>query len=335
MEVAIDLGRPCCLLWAAAVVAKLCRLLGPLLVRLLSAHLLGPENLKILCFTLWASQGFSGCTVDGCGVRRDACFLYVYGDLMVEYVEVLLIAAFCAGLVDAMGGGGGLVQVPALFSVMGQSAPATLLGTNKLASIWGTATAAWNFHRRVRLEWNTALPAAMAALVSAFCGAFAVTLVPGEWVRKLLPLLLLVLLVYTWRNQSLGLAHVPAFRGGQERLLATLVGAAIGFYDGFFGPGTGSFLIFLFVRFFGFDFLRASAVAKVVNVACNLAALSWFSFSGHVLWRLGFAMAVCNILGSLAGSHLALRHGSWLVRRVFLLVVAVLMVKTAFDAFWR
>lgn len=124
-------------------------------------------------------------------------------------------------------------------------------------------------------------------------------LVTGELVRKLLPLILLVLLVCIWRSQNFGLQHAPTHRGGKERCWAIGVGAAIGFYDGFFGPGTGSFLIFLFVHFFGFDFLRASTVSKVVNVACNLAALLWLGYSGNVLWQLGLALAVCNVAGSL------------------------------------
>jgi uncharacterized membrane protein YfcA len=118
-------------------------------------------------------------------------------------------------------------------------------------------------------------------------------------------------------------------------LLATGAGAAIGFYDGFFGPGTGSFLIFLFVRFFGFDFLSASAAAKIVNVACNISALIWFGYSGHLIWQLGLTMAVCQIAGSLVGTRLALKHGSGFVRKLFLVVVGLLIVKTAFDTFRR
>ncbi|QAU32882.1 TSUP family transporter [Janthinobacterium sp. 17J80-10] len=254
---------------------------------------------------------------------------------MPEQFVFLLGAAFLAGLVDAMGGGGGLIQVPSLFSALPQAAPATLFGTNKLASIWGTGAAAMNYARRVTLEWNAALPATFAAFAFAFCGAYAVTWLPGELVRKLLPFVLGALLAYTWRASQLGLHHAPVHRGKKERILAVGVGAAIGFYDGFFGPGTGSFLIFLFVRFFGFDFLRASAVSKVVNVACNLAALLWFGYSGNVLWQLGLAMAVLNVTGSLLGSRLALRHGSQLVRRVFLVMVGALILKSGYDAFFR
>ena len=114
-----------------------------------------------------------------------------------------------------------------------------------------------------------------------------------------------------------------------------MIGGGIGFYDGVFGPGTGSFLIFLFVRFFGFDFLAASAVSKVINVATNLAALLWFGYSGHIIWQLGLIMAICNVGGSLVGTRLALKHGSGFVRKLFLLVVSVLILKTGYDAFLK
>ena len=121
--------------------------------------------------------------------------------------------------------------------------------------------------------------------------------------------------------------------GMQEKFIAVGIGASIGFYDGFFGPGTGSFLVFMFVRFSGFDFLSASAVAKVVNVACNFAALMWFGISGHLLWQLGLLMAACQVAGSLVGTKLAIKHGSAFVRKLFLVVVSVLIVKTGYDAF--
>ena len=120
-----------------------------------------------------------------------------------------------------------------------------------------------------------------------------------------------------------------------ERLYAILVGAGVGFYDGLFGPGTGSFFVFLFVRIFGYDFLRASAVSKVVNIATNLAALVWFSYSGHVIWQLGLLMAVFNIGGSLVGTRLAMKHGSSFVRKLFLFVVSALILKTGYDAFLK
>jgi len=241
-------------------------------------------------------------------------------------------AAFLAGLVDAVVGGGGLIQVPAIFSFLPKEVPATLLGTNKLASICGTSAAAVNYARRVRVAWSAAAPAAIAAFALSFVGAWTVTRVPGDFVRALLPFILLAVALYTFRKKDLGAVHAPVHSGMAERWWAVGIGAAIGFYDGFFGPGTGSFLIFLFVRFFGFDFLSASAAAKIVNVACNLSALMWFGYSGHLLWQLGLLMAACQIAGSLVGTKLAIKHGSAFVRKLFLVVVSTLIVKTAFDA---
>jgi uncharacterized membrane protein YfcA len=250
---------------------------------------------------------------------------------MIDFV-LLGTAAFTAGLVDAVVGGGGLIQIPAIFSVFPKEVPATLLGTNKLASIFGTGTAAVNYARRVRVAWSAAAPAALAAFVLSFAGAWTVTRVPADFVRGLLPFILVAVAIYTFRKKDFGSIHAPVHSGMAERLWATGIGAAIGFYDGFFGPGTGSFLMFLFVRFFGFDFLGASAAAKIVNVACNLSALMWFGYSGHLIWQLGMLMAACQICGSLVGTRLALKHGSGFVRKLFLVVVSLLIIKTGYDA---
>ena len=254
--------------------------------------------------------------------------------MMMEY-GILCTAALLAGVVDAVVGGGGLIQVPALFSVLPNTAPASLLGTSKLAGIWGTGAAALGYARRVKVQWNTALPAAAAAFLLSFCGAYAVTHIPPDFIRKLLPFILIAVFLYTLKRKDFGSIHAPFHEGLKEKLIAIGVGGAIGFYDGFFGPGTGSFLVFLFVRFFGFDFLGASAVAKVVNVACNFAALMWFGYSGHVLWLVGGMMAVCNVAGSLIGTRLAIKHGSGFVRQIFLAVVSALILKTGYDAFLK
>ena len=170
------------------------------------------------------------------------------------------------------------------------------------------------------------------ALALSFAGAYTVTHVPADFVRTLLPFVLLAVAVYTFRKKDMGSVHAPLHSGNTERLVALGMGCCVGFYDGFFGPGTGSFLLFLFVRFFGFDFLSASAAAKVVNVACNLSALIWFGYSGHILWQLGLMMAVCQVLGSLVGTKLAIKHGSAFVRKLFLVVVSLLIIKTGYDA---
>jgi hypothetical protein len=246
-------------------------------------------------------------------------------------LAALAAAAFVAGLVDAVVGGGGLIQIPALFAAYPGLPPATLFGTNKCASVVGTSAATWRYARRVKMPWRTILPAAAAAFAFSYAGAAAVAWLPKDAVRPLILALLVFAAVYTLKRKDFGQAHAPAHAGHRELIYATLLGGVIGFYDGFFGPGTGSFLIFLFVRFFGFDFLHASAGAKVVNVATNLAALAYFVPNGYWLPVLAAAMAAANLGGSMAGTWLALRHGSGLIRRVFLLVVGVLIVRFAWD----
>jgi len=181
------------------------------------------------------------------------------------------------------------------------------------------------------MPWRTILPAALAAFAFSYAGAAAVAWLPKDAVRPLILILLVLAAVYTLKKKEFGELHRPAHSGRRELVYALILGGVIGFYDGFFGPGTGSFLIFLFVRFFGFDFLHASASAKVVNVATNLAALLYFVPNGYVLPLLAVMMAAANVAGSQAGTWLALRHGSRFVRRVFLVLVAVLIVKFAWD----
>lgn len=244
---------------------------------------------------------------------------------------MLLVAAAFAGFVDAVAGGGGLIQVPALLTALPGEAPATVFGTNKGSSIFGTANAALRYARRIALPWEVALPTAAAAFVFSFGGAALVSAAPKEWLRPLILALLVAVFAYTLVRRDFGTVSLaPTFAGTPTRP-ALLAGALLGFYDGFFGPGAGSFMIFAFVRYFGLDFLRASAAAKVVNFSTNLAALAWFAPSGHVLWPLALAMAAFNIAGALLGARLAIRHGSGFVRWVFLAVTAVLIAKFGYD----
>ncbi len=245
----------------------------------------------------------------------------------------LAAAAFGAGMIDAVVGGGGLILVPVLFSTFPTQPAATLFGTNKGGATWGTAVAARTYLRRVHLRWSTVLPATATAFVGALLGAYTITRVDSDFFRRALPFVLTAVLGYTLWRKDLGHHHAPRLSGRMESTVAMVGGGLIGFYDGFFGPGTGNFLVFMFVRVFGFDFLHAAASAKVVNVACNLAALALFSVKGHVMWRYAALIAVCNIGGNITGSRLALNRGTQFVRAVFIVVVVLLIAKTAHDAF--
>jgi uncharacterized membrane protein YfcA len=248
---------------------------------------------------------------------------------------VVTLASLLAGFVDSIVGGGGLILVPALFAVFPTAHPATLFGTNKGASIWGTGIATVQYSRRVTMPWHALGPAAVAGFVASLGGAWLVTAVSPEFLRKVLPAILLLVLIYTLVKKELGRHHTPRFTGRMETLVASGIGATIGFYDGFFGPGTGSFFVFFLVRLLGYDFLHASAAAKLLNTATNLAALVLFTLKGHVWWHFALVMALANIAGSLAGTHLALKHGTGFVRGVFIAVVTALILKTSYDAFLR
>lgn len=252
-------------------------------------------------------------------------------------LELLTVSAasLLAGFVDAIVGGGGLILVPALFGTFPQAAPATLFGTNKGAAVWGTALATVQFARRVTMNWRSLVPATLSALAGAALGAWAVTQVDGSGLRKALPFVLAAVLAYTLAKKELGREHAPRWSGRAEAAVASSIGLAIGFYDGFFGPGTGSFFVFLFVRLLGYDFLHASASAKLLNTATNLSALTAFAFTGHVWWHIAAVMAVANVVGSLVGTRLALKHGAGFVRGVFIVVVSALILKTGWDAFLR
>ncbi|SDE57645.1 hypothetical protein SAMN05192589_12147 [Paracidovorax valerianellae] len=252
----------------------------------------------------------------------------------MEWIIVSL-ASLLAGFVDAIVGGGGLILVPALFATFPNAPPATLLGTNKSASIWGTGIATWQYSRRVQMRWQAMLPAAAAGFVGAFAGAWTVTVVSADSLRKLLPLILLAVLLYTLARKDLGRHHTPRFEGKTETRLACVIGLTVGFYDGFFGPGTGSFFVFLFVRLLGYDFLNASVSAKLLNLATNVAAIILFAAKGHVWWHFAVPLAVANVVGSVIGTHMALKHGTGFVRGIFIVVVSSLILKTGYDAFLR
>ncbi len=252
----------------------------------------------------------------------------------MEWILVSL-ASLLAGFVDAIVGGGGLILLPALFATFPSAPPATLLGTNKSASVWGTAMATWQYSRRVQMRWQAMLPAALAGFSGSFAGAWAVTVIAPDFLRKLLPLVLLTVLAYTLAKKDLGRHHAPRLAARAELLAASLIGLAVGFYDGFFGPGTGSFFVFLFVRLLGYDFLNASAAAKLLNVATNIAALILFTAKGHVWWHFTLPLALANVLGSVLGTHMALKHGAGFVRGIFIVVVGALILKTGYDGFLR
>ena len=252
----------------------------------------------------------------------------------IDIIISLIFFAFCAGAIDAAVGGGGLIQIPALMNAFPSMAPATLFGTNKLAAVVGTATSAVSFVRKVRFEWKLLAVVAVCATISSFGGAASVTMIPKEVLQPFVLVMLIVMAVYTLMKKQFGQVHMAQRVTPKILLLAGIGSLVIGFYDGLFGPGTGSFFIFYFIRYLRVDFLHAAALAKIGNVMTNLAALSFFIPSGHVLFAVGGTMAVANMIGSICGVKMALKYGSGFIRILFLILVTILIVRLSYQMFW-
>lgn len=251
----------------------------------------------------------------------------------MEVIITLICMAFFAGAIDAAVGGGGLIQIPALMGALPHTSTATIFGTNKLASICGTASAAFSYLRQVKLEWKLLAVVAITACVSSFGGAACVSMIPQEVLKPFVLLMLIVIAIYTLIKKQFGQTHLKQVLTRKMLILAGLGGLAIGFYDGIFGPGTGSFFIFFFIKYLNFDFLHASALSKIGNFMTNFAALSFFVPTGHVLLGLGLMMAVANVCGSLVGVKMALKYGSGFIRILFLILVSVLICRLAYQMF--
>lgn len=248
-------------------------------------------------------------------------------------VFLVCASAFLAGFIDSVVGGGGLIQLPAMLILFPNWPIATALGTNKFASLFGTTMAVQRYSRHVQFDWPTVLPASTVAFVFSFLGSRTVALLNTAFLKPIVLVLLILVAIYVFLVKDLGIIHAPKHPPKKAQLLGILVGGGLGFYDGFFGPGTGSFLIFLFVGVFGFDFLAASASAKVINLATNLASFIYFGWTGHILYAYAIPMAACSVLGATIGARLAIAKGSRFVRIFFLVVVAALIGKLAQSIF--
>jgi uncharacterized membrane protein YfcA len=242
-------------------------------------------------------------------------------------IALLGLAGFVAGWIDAVVGGGGLVQLPALLLGLPGATPAQLLATNKISSVFGTATSTVTFFRRVAVDLRTALPMAAVAYVGAIGGAFIGLNIPKAAFNPIILVLLVVVGAYTLLRPDLGREAIRRFHGHRHVALAMLTGFAIGVYDGALGPGTGSFLVFALVGLLGYTFLEASAKAKITNLATNLGALTVFAPLGHVVWKVGLIMAVANIAGGYLGARTAVAKGSGFVRAVFVVIVSAFVVR--------
>ncbi|MEN9305516.1 MAG: hypothetical protein RLY76_784 [Actinomycetota bacterium] len=256
-------------------------------------------------------------------------------EVSLEVIIFLVLASGFAGFVDSIAGGGGLIQLPSLLISMPNTAPSILLGTNKLPSFLGTLGATASYLRKVKPDFKLAFAMALPAFVGSGLGASVATRIPKEAFRPIILVLLIIVALYTWRKKELGLSENFRFARHHQIGMGALVGLVIGFYDGIFGPGTGSFLMLILVALLGFAFLQASVTAKIVNLSTNLGAITVFGINSQIMWMLGLTMAIGNITGGFLGARWAVKGGSELIRKVFLFVTSLLILRLGFDTFLK
>ena len=250
-------------------------------------------------------------------------------ELTWQVIAVLVLAALVAGWVDAVVGGGGLIQLPTLLIALPEASVPTISGTNKISSFAGTLVATGTYLSRVKVQWADAIPLIVAAYVGSTIGAGLVTLMPREAFTPVVLVALIAVGAYTIRKKQMGLTHEVRHSGAKLVGVLLAIGIVVGTYDGFLGPGTGSFFVIGLVALLGYGFLQASAMAKLANLTTNLAAIVvlW----DDIFWQIGLAMAAANLTGGFVGAQMAVRHGNAFVRRVFLVVIAILVVRLSWD----
>lgn len=254
---------------------------------------------------------------------------------MLQELILLCIAAFAAGFIDAIVGGGGLLQTPATLLILPHYPAATIFGTVKIPSLLGTSVAAYKYARQIKLNYKVLLACVVAAFCASLLGAFSVSKINNAVIKPVILVVLVLVALYTYFNKQFGIQQHKNHSVRKQVLMAALFGLIIGFYDGLIGPGTGSFLILVFVAVLGFDFIGASAHAKIVNIATNLAAIIYFSSTGHVLFQYALPMAVFNVAGSFFGAKLALLKGNKFVRIFFLIVIFGTILRFAYDVLFK
>lgn len=253
-----------------------------------------------------------------------------FENITVATILLILVAGFAAGWIDAVVGGGGLIQLPVMLMIPGIT-PVQALASNKLGSIFGTATSSVTYYRRVKVDLRTALPMAAVALVGSLGGAVVATLLPVAVFKPVIVVALLAVFLFTAFKPSIGNTTEPLRSGRKHYFMACAIAAPIGFYDGLIGPGTGSFLVIALVSLMGYAFLEASAKAKIINLATNAGALMFFLPNGSILWGVGLLLGGANMAGGYLGARTAVKQGNKFIRVVFLVVVLVLIIKLGID----
>lgn len=260
-----------------------------------------------------------------------------FNNIITDYglitIILIIIFSFVAGFIDSVVGGGGLIQLPALLISFPKTPLPTIFGTNKIAALAGTSISAIEYSKRVKFNYKLLLVVSIFSAISSYLGAKTVSYINVSILKPFILVVLIAIAVYTFLKKDLGKHQTKYLNFKKQLLYGAQIGLVVGFYDGFFGPGTGSFLVMGFVVILGFEFVQASAYSKIINCATNLGALFVFIKHGNYILELAIIMAVCNISGNIVGTRLALQKGNAFVRTVFLIIVSLMIIRYSFDIF--
>ncbi len=255
---------------------------------------------------------------------------------MENYIIILLcIASFFAGFVDAVVGGGGLIQTPISLLLLPNIPVANIIGTLKIPGISGTSFASYQYLKKVKINWKLFFPIAIIAFGMAFFGSYMMTLVKNNFMKPILIFVLILVAVYTFFKKDFGQAKIKEIPENKMLFYGILIAIFIGFYDGFIGPGTGSFLVLALISILGFDFLNASVNAKIINVATNIGSITFFVLKGKIIWSIAIPMSFCNAFGGWLGAKTALKKGNGFIRIFFLIVVVGTLFRLLYDVFLK
>lgn len=260
-------------------------------------------------------------------------FSEIYTNYSILTIFGLSLLAFFAGFIDAIVGGGGLIQLPALFIYLPNQSLPTLFGTNKIAALSGTSVAAYQYSQRIKFDYKLLFIISLFSFAASFLGAKTVSYISVNTLKPIVFILLILIVIYTFLKKDLGSIQTKALSLNKQIISGSLMGIVVGFYDGFLGPGTGSFFVLGFVVILGFEFVTASAYSKIINCVTNISALIVFIRQGNYLLDIAIAMSVCNIIGSVIGSKIALKKGNGFVRSIFLVIVTIMIIRYGYDIF--
>ena len=256
-------------------------------------------------------------------------------DLSLINLALLALAMFSAGFVDAIAGGGGLIQTPAMLLSFPDRNPVSVVATSKTAAFFGTTTAAIKYRKSIKTDTRLLLAMVVPAFIGACFGALLASHISPASFKSAIFFMMIAIFLYTLFKPELGKVHVEKYSAKKLMVIGSIAAAIIGFYDGLIGPGTGTMLMIALVALMGFAFVGASAIAKVVNATTNLASIIVVGLRIGIMWKLGLILGIANLLGGYTGSHLAIKKGSGFVRIFYLLVTGLLILRLGYSLYFQ